>query len=325
MKKQISQSISHLIETPSFEYLAPLFYFQIFSHPLTFQEVCKFSQAKFQNPEVANAFFERGIEEGLFYLQDGYYLLEDNQDWINKREENEQRAQQYLKKTKKIVQLMRRFPFVEAIFISGSTSKGVVPEKGDIDYFIITKPGRLWLTRSLLVLFKKVFLLNSHRYFCINYLIDTDHLEIEEKNRFTATEIATLLPVFKSSYYKAFWDANRWIETYYPNVKMREPLIQEEIPHSKLKIALEKILNGRIGEQLDIWAMQLSIKHWKRKFKSMDTKHFKVALKSRPYVSKHHPQNFQIKVTKRFQDNVKVFEEKHDFLFKKKKKGEPSE
>ena len=209
---------------------------------------------------------------------------------------------------------------MEAIFISGSTSKGVVNKGGDIDYFIITRPNRLWLTRTLLILFKKIFLLNSHRYFCINYLIDTDHLEIEEKNRFTATEIATLMPVFDSPYYQEFWNTNSWIDQFYPNVKRRKSLMLSEMPTSRIKQFFENLFEGKLGEQLDISAMKINMRRWKRKFKHMDKKRFDVALKSRPYVSKHHPQDFQSKVTKAFLDKVKAFEQKHGFLFKPKEK-----
>jgi len=320
MEKQNTENISTIIASPPFECLAALFYFKIFSHPLNIQELHQFCQLKNQNIEELKVFMEEGVTNGFLYKIDGYYLLENKPEWITQRHENEVRARHFLSKTRRIVHLMRRFPFVEGIFLSGSTSKGVVPKDGDVDYFIMTKPGRLWLTRTMLVMFKKLFLLNSHRYFCINYLIDTDHLEIEEKNRFTATEIATLLPVFNTNYYQVFWHTNQWIQTYYPNAQLRQAMIDTEMPSSKIKSILEKLFSGSLGEQLDMWAMQLSVRHWQKKFKTMDKKHFKVALKSRPYVSKHHPQNFQTKVTNAFNENITAFEEKHNFSFKIKGK-----
>ena len=317
MKEQRS-GIPPTLVTPPFDRLVPLFYFQIFSHPLNFQELHLFSQSTIKDVADFERSLEQMVNDGLLFKKDNYYLLEDKQEWINQRMENEQRASLYLKKTEKIVHLMRRFPFVEAIFLSGSASKGVVSEGGDIDYFIITQPERLWITRTLLILFKKIFLFNSHRYFCINYLIDTNHLEIEEKNRFTATEITTLLPVFQTPYYKVFLEANNWTKAYYPNSKIKKPLIAYTMPKSKIKTFAEYILNGKLGEWLDIWTMQLSIKHWKKKFNAMEVKHFNVALKSRPYVSKHHPQNFQNKVMEGFKKNIASFEKKHGFKFDNK-------
>lgn len=317
LMKEQSIEITPTLIAPPFDRLASLFYFQIFSHPLNFQELCLFNQSSIQDSLSFKLFLEQMVKDRLLFKIDNYYLLENNKEWVLQRIENEERAERYLKKTKKVVHLIRRFPFVEAIFLSGSASKGVVSKGGDIDYFIMTKPGRLWITRTLLVLFKKIILLNSHRYFCINYLVDTNHLEIEEKNRFTATEITTLLPVFQTPHYKTFLESNQWVKNYYPNAKARKSLIPKSIPKSRIKTFLEYLLSGKMGEYLDIWAMQLSIKHWKKKFNTMEDKHFKIALKSRSYVSKHHPQNFQDKVMKRFVKNITTFEKKHDFQFNK--------
>src|SRR5690606_3777846 len=91
---------------------------------------------------------------------------------------------------RKKAKLISQFPFVRGVMASGSLSKGYADEKSDIDFFIITIPNRLWIARTLLVLYKRIFLLNSHKFFCVNYFVDEKHLGIEEKNLFTATELA---------------------------------------------------------------------------------------------------------------------------------------
>ena len=104
--------------------------------------------------------------------------------------------------------IIKRFPFVRGIFISGSLAKWNVSTQTDIDFFIITKRGRLWLTRSALIAFKKFFLLNSKKFFCLNYFITDDHLEIEDRNIFTAIEIASVKPIFNLELYLKFLEAN---------------------------------------------------------------------------------------------------------------------
>src|SRR4029453_8923510 len=91
--------------------------------------------------------------------------------------------------------LIASFPYVRCVCISGSLSKKYFDDTTDIDFFVITKPGRLWVCRTFLILFKKLFLLNSKKYFCINYFIDSDNLEIPDQNIFTATELTTLIPM----------------------------------------------------------------------------------------------------------------------------------
>ncbi|HLX11545.1 MAG TPA: nucleotidyltransferase domain-containing protein, partial [Bacteroidota bacterium] len=114
-------------------------------------------------------------------------------------------------------QIIRRFPFVRGIFLSGDLSKGVATPPSDIDYVIVTAPGRLWICRTLLILFKKTFLLNKKKFFCLNYFIAEDSMYLDDQTYFTATEIAHLRPVINYEAYLAYLDANAWIKSFFPN------------------------------------------------------------------------------------------------------------
>ena len=91
---------------------------------------------------------------------------------------------------------IKRFPFVRAVFLSGELSKNISSDDGDIDFMIVTEKNRLWICRTLLTFFKKIFLFNQKKYLCINYFVDEEHLHLPKKNIFTATEIAHVKPLF---------------------------------------------------------------------------------------------------------------------------------
>ena len=71
---------------------------------------------------------------------------------------------------------MRLIPYVRGVFISGQLSRYIADQKSDIDYFIVTEPERLWIVRTLFVLFRRTFLLNNRKYFCTNYYVTTEKL-----------------------------------------------------------------------------------------------------------------------------------------------------
>ena len=295
-----------------YQVLLPLLYFEIFSYPLTFEEICAFCPSGHQDKTQLQAGLNKMVDNGHLYKIEHFYLTQDKTEWVSTRKDNNRRAEKYLQKARMMTRLIRRFPFVRAVLVSGSLSKKVMPEDGDIDYFIITHPKRLWIARTFLVLFKKLFLLNSKKYFCVNYFVDELHLEIEEQNRFTATEVATLLPIYSQQHYDHFYQANQWVNKFYPNYPKQ---VVEEISTqkaSKIQAALEFTMGGSFGERLDNWFMQRTIAFWNRKFEMMTPENFAVALKSRKYVSKHHPQNFQTKVKIAFQERVKHFEERNN-------------
>lgn len=276
--------------------LSALWYFDIFQYPLTAAEVFEYGNCREVRPEAVAEILEELVQEGLVFHFDGYYQSQNNSGWLPRRLEYNRRAAQFLPIARRMARLIGAFPFIRAVFVSGSLSKNCMAPDGDIDFFLITEPGRLWLARTLLVVFKKLFLLNSHKYFCVNYFVDTEHLEIEDKNLFTATETLTLLPLYGREWYMRFADANGWARDFLPNFPWRPD--DAVAPHRRglLKKVLEGVLGGRLGAWLDRKAMHFTVGYWRRKFKHFDERTFDGALRSRQYVSKHHPLYFQQKV-----------------------------
>ena len=274
------------------------------------KKIFQFSQYPSNDPTVLKNTLDAMVNEGILFKHKDFYLTCDSKEWVDRRMDNNQRAAKFIKRARWMTQVIRRFPFVRAVILSGSLSKNVMPKDGDVDYFIITQPGRLWIARTFLVLFKKLFLLNSKKYFCVNYFIDEDHLEIEEKNRFTATEIATLLPVYNAQLYDRFYQANSWIKNYLPHSHQYSSAEIQPASKPLIRRILEGMLSGKIGDQLDIFFMKKTIQFWNKKFKTLNPNNFSIALKSRRYVSKHHPQDFQHKVMNAYEQCIQRFEER---------------
>lgn len=267
-------------------------YFHVFKHPLTASEIQKFLGLDLKELKELIVDLEK---LNVLTVCDKYVGLDQLEDNIKNRLQGNYLAEKLEEKSRKNARIIYKFPYVRGVLISGSFSKGVVSEKGDIDYFIITKSGRLWIARTLLVLYKKIFLLNSHEFFCVNYFIDEENLEIEEKNLFTATELITLLPMINQDLYEELIRNNEWVKDYYPT------LFHQDVAVGKLEIfgfkrTFEKVLRGRFGEILDRYFMKMTLKRWQKKFDFLAKDDFEVAMKTTTNISKHHPNNFQKKV-----------------------------
>lgn len=276
-----------------------LAYFHVFNYPLSKEEIYQYCS---QTEAITDGFLSHfKIPNTTFF---GWNLDEKA---VLKRIKGNEEAQNRLKKGLKRARFIGRFPFVRSVAISGSLSKGYMEKNSDIDFFIITQPGRLWVARTLLVAYKKIFLLNSRRSFCVNYFVDTDHLEIEEKNRFTATEIVTLIPSYGTDLFEGFIKANHWAHQQFPN----KALSDNKVPHKKtgLKKTNEWMLSGRLGNALDARFMKVTFKRWKKKFGHLQKQDFDVAFKTRKHISKHHPGNFQSKVLTEYHQNITAINE----------------
>lgn len=284
-----------------------LLYFDIFHYPLTADELIKFHPQQDRKEDIINA-ISHLRNKLIVFKHDNFYSLQPDTEFVQRRKEGNMLAKKRLETAQTFSRLISKFPFTRAILLSGSLSKDYMEKDSDIDYFIITEPGRLWLTRAALALFKRVFLFNSHKFFCTNYLIDSESLEIEEKNIYTAMETATLIPVYGRDLCEKFISKNQWTSQHLPNVSLHRTAFIEEKP-SVVKNIFERILSGPFGERSDLFFMHLAIKRWKKQFgDSFTSVDFELAFKSNRNISKNHPRFFQKKILNHFQKKIIQFE-----------------
>ncbi|MEP0262718.1 nucleotidyltransferase domain-containing protein [Dokdonia sp.] len=296
--------------------LKPLLYFSLFKYPLTKEEVVAFSNSK--DPNTVHQELKSLVEGGVIYKIKDFYSCENDATQIERRLAGNEGARKIAKKADRMSRLISKFPFVEGVGISGALSKGFFDEDGDIDFFIITSKQRLWVARTLLILYKKIFLLNSKKYFCVNYFISENSLEIEEKNLFTATELVTLIPMYGNGSFKRFYDINTWAYAKFPNKNFGQGLGELKPIHKPSITRLtEKILRSKMGERLDTFFLKLTYKKWELKFSEMNPDQFNVAMKSTKSVSKHHPQGFQHKVITRLNEKYIAYETKYNIALSK--------
>lgn len=292
-----------------------LLYFDTFTYPLTLHEIHSFCSIKICIKTELQSILDSLLKRNLIYKKDIFYFVNDDEGIITRRQQGNKMAQQVMPKALKYGKFIAQFPFVETVCISGSLSKNYFDEKGDVDFFIITKPQRLWLCRSLLVGFKKVFLLNSRKYFCVNYFVGNDNLSIPDRNVFTATEIASLIPVNNLKGYTNFIKQNEWIYNHLPNFDLNNKTSVPPIQETPIKKVSEKLLSKQIGSFADKQLFKLTLHIWQKKFKHFNKSDFDLNMRSRKNVSKHHPSGFQQKVLSSWSLNKINYCKKHQIDF----------
>ncbi len=290
--------------------LRTLAYYDIFSYPLTADEIYyNLGDNHTSIKEVENILKKLSSDE-LVYQKGKFFQLNNNDKFITRREKGNKLAEKKLKTARRVSGFISRFPFIRGIMLSGSISKGFMEEDSDIDYFIVTHPNRVWFSRLILMVFKKLFLLNSKKNFCINYFIDYDNLEIHEKNVFTATEIVTLLPTFGRECYEEFYKKNLWTKKFFPNFPKRDTSEVLNRKNGIVKSLLEKAFSKKLGNRLDDFSMAIFERFYKVRYKNYNEEEFKLAFKSSKKESKHHPKFFQKKVLTEFESKLKIVEDR---------------
>lgn len=287
-----------------------LLYSDIFSYPLTANEIYqRLSTNHTTTAEVAGELCAMK-QSGLVFQFDEYFTLRDDRTLAARRNIGNDRARKILPRALARGRLLYSFPFIRAVMISGSLAKNYMDEDSDVDFFVVTEPGRLWVARFCVALFKRVFLLNSHKRFCVNYYIDHHNLEIEEKNIFTAMELASLVPVCGWGIYEQLITDNKWLFGYFPNYDtLRSGEVSDRTPG--IRLFLEALLNP-FGNRFDDWAFRIAFKRFRKLYEKMFSKEdFDVAFKSRKGISKNHDRHFQKHITELYRNKIERFTKDH--------------
>jgi len=274
-------------------------YFGIFSYPLTVDEVHQYNAFAASKNEIKNS-LNRLVEQQKIFRYNSFYLLDDDKKWVEERLAGNARAMKLLEQSKKYVSNIAAFPFVKGIAISGSLSKFYAADDPDIDYFIITEANRLWISRSLLHLFKKFTFLTGHQhYYCMNYFIDTMALPILHRNQYSAIEVATLLPAYNPDLNQEFYLKNKWMHEFLPNhsgIKNFNFLLKDKNRYGK-KI-IERVLNIFFPGFFNTLLMKITDWKWRKKWKhaGYSEAEYNRAFQTELHISKNHPVDYEKKV-----------------------------
>lgn len=257
--------------------LKVLLYFDLFRHPLSSEEIYEFLPSNSTTPSnVARACSSLPLNMVVDFSGGFFFLKERGAGCVAERRNKEATAQRRWRIARFMTKLIRHFPFVRGVGISGELSKGVSSEEGDIDYVLITEQGRLWISRTLLILFKKIVLMNSKKFFCLNHFVSRDRLEVERRDLYVAMELATVKPVVNPWLFERYLEANPWIEAYLPNwwkkfSKSRQRILAgAAVDRSLLQKLLELPFQGAWGKRLDEQLMRSWQALWKRRYPGLN-------------------------------------------------------
>ncbi len=206
------------LSSNAIEILKSLLYYDIFRHPLKKEEIALYSSLSAHDDWTKDLLFL--LEQQLIHERREFYYIGNDWSIVEKRIRGNKLATIYLKHVRRHAYWLSKLPFIQCICISGSLSKHYMTPHSDVDYFIITDPNRVWFIRLFSTLLEKVLnLVDAKKYLCPNYVISLDNLELKDRNIFTATEMATLIPVYNVPVYDQFMAANTWVHSFLPNFK----------------------------------------------------------------------------------------------------------
>lgn len=303
------EALQQILTKTQVEAIRASLYFDVFHYPLTPAELFANSAVKVSEKEFEAAL--SSLLDAGFLQRSGDFILSPFATVadIKKRLDGNRGAREAMPLAHAYSRRIASFPFVEGLCLSGALSKNYYDDKGDIDYFIITRPGRLWICRSLLIARFKLMPEHKRKYWCVNYFVSSDSLELPDRNAFTATELAHLIPVVNDELYKELLSRNAWYRSQFPNKKALPTETCIDAPRPFFRKLLEGLLSGALGRRLDNALLKATLKRWRKKYPELSEEDFELQFRSRKNVCKRHTHGFQNKVLARWEENMKKWEQ----------------
>jgi hypothetical protein len=289
--------------------LKTLLYYDMWNHPLTSEELYAYLPVNSISYRDFLKTLAREVEKGRVHHAGIYYFIpRTDHSIVAGRYAKERHAQRLWRIALISMHVIKRFPFVRAVCISGDLSKNATDQTSDIDFFIITAPDRLWITRTLLILFKKLLLLNNKKYFCLNYFTTEDHLTVAERDIYVATEIVSLQPLYNFGLFSRYLHANQWVHEFFPNFNWRNyPYRATNERRSIMQILLELMMAFLPADRIDTYCMNMMRRVWARRYSDLDDATRDRILRSTRNESRAFVGNFATKILPLYAERLREF------------------
>ncbi len=235
-------------------------YADIFDYPLTAAEIHRYLglHATFETVQSALP--------GPLVRSADYYTLPGRAAIVSIRQRRQQIASARWPNAQRYGQLIARLPFVRMVAVTGSLAMDNVEASADLDYLIVTVPGRLWLCRALILLLGRFAALQGAQI-CPNYIVTQNALDFSPQNLYAAHELTQMVPLAGMDVYRQIRAANPWADNFLPNAGGSPPRgLSLPQPESVAMGAgwLEVLLSTRPVDWLEAWEMTRKIRKLRR-------------------------------------------------------------
>src|SRR5438132_1054360 len=230
-------------------------YADVFDYPLTADEIHRYLIGVPASRGMVRGVLGNG-RPAVLARSGRYFTLEGRESAVDTRRARAAVAAGYWRRAVRYGHTMGNLPFVRMVAVTGALAMDNIAD-GDIDYLIITEPGRLWVCRALIVGLVRMAALRGTEL-CPNYFLSEQALVLNERNLFTAHEVAQMVPLTGMPTYQRLRALNRRTDAYLPNAGGPPRRITPVEPRQRRIV--EYALRSRLCAPLERWEMHRKIR-----------------------------------------------------------------
>ncbi len=235
-------------------------YVDVFDYPLTVEQVHRYLLAAPASLETVQDVLDNGrlVPDYLARDQD-HFMLPGRESIVQTRRRRAGVAAEMWPRAVRYGRMVASLPFVRMVAVTGALTMDNVEPDDDIDYLIVTEPGRLWLSRLLVVVLVR-WAARRGDIVCPNYLLSENALTLVPHNLFVAHELVQMVPLSGRSVYQRLCRLNDWAARFLPNAygHARQVDVGSPLPQAARRLA-EPLLRTPLGTWLERWEMRRKV------------------------------------------------------------------
>lgn len=207
--------------------LKTLIYADIFDYPLKVWEIHKWLVGKQTILREVEKALDKLVKKSRVDYQDGYFFLKGRKRIVQKRLGKSKPSSAYFRKARLVAIIFKLIPWVKLVGISGGLAMENAGKEDDIDLFIVTAQGKIWVSRLLMLTILSALglrrLPNDSKKeaagkICLNLILEQNKLEQKRKDLYMAHEILQMKVLWqRNGIYHDYLDANFWVFKFLPN------------------------------------------------------------------------------------------------------------
>ena len=204
--------------------LKTIIWFDLFEYPLSKEDFLKYCATATD----LEAKLKELVDKSLIKNKDDFYFLPGREGIIATRKEREIESERKLKRARRAVKFLGILPFIKAVVVCNVLGYKNAKPESDIDFLIITAPGRIWTARWFATGFFKVLNLRPNKKtirdkFCFSFYLAEDGLNLENiklpDDPYLTWWFAGLIPLYDAGgVFEKFLNENEWVKKWLPNL-----------------------------------------------------------------------------------------------------------
>ncbi len=259
MAPDTARTINKTAYLPALEQavLETVAYADVFNYPLKIEELQRYLIGASASLTQIRTLFEHSANlASSLSSTEGYITLAGRESTVATRLRRAAVAERLWPSAIGYGHQIAHLPFVRMVALTGSLAVDNAEEGADIDYLVVTEPGRLWICRLLTIALVRFAKLRGD-IVCPNYFLADTALALDTHDLYTAHELTQMMPIAGMATYQRMRQANSWTWDFLPNAADAPPRdVGRDRDPGRLRGITEHLLRMPIGNRLEAWEMR---------------------------------------------------------------------